>query len=260
MDSMKLTDGGAVGASSGSAGGALDDFEFGTNVATSVHTVRLGFLRKVYGILTAQLIITMLVSALLMLVPPLQKLVLAAPWISLLATVGVFGFLIALFAFKDSHPLNLQLLLGFTMCESICVGTVCAAYAHAGLGYIVLEALFVTAFIFGSLTLYCFVSKKDFSFLGGFLYAALVSLLLAGLLQLLFGAFLGATIPPLAGFAMSAFGALVFCGYILFDTSMIMNKFSADQYIEASIALYLDLINLFLYVLQMLAYLQDRNN
>mmetsp|Transcript_11394 Transcript_11394/g.11421 ORF Transcript_11394/g.11421 Transcript_11394/m.11421 type:complete len:274 (+) Transcript_11394:49-870(+) len=236
----------------------LSDFEYGVNVATSVHSVRLGFLRKVYGILSVQLLLTVIISTLFMVIQPLQNFVLHAPWFTMLAIFSSFGFLIGLFCVKDRYPLNMQLLFGFTLCESISVGTICAAYAKAGLGFIVIEALFITLLVFSGLTLYCFVSKKDFSFLGGFLYAALMSLVVGSLFMLVFSGF-GGKVSPLLGFAFSVIGSLVFCGYILFDTSMIIKHFSPDQYIEAAIALYLDLINLFLYILQILSYLQDRN-
>jgi FtsH-binding integral membrane protein len=55
-------------------------------------------------------------------------------------------------------------------------------------------------------------------------------------------------------------GALLFCGYILFDTSMILHHYGPDDYIMAAIALYLDLINLFLYMLELLRMLQGGDN
>ena len=47
-------------------------------------------------------------------------------------------------------------------------------------------------------------------------------------------------------------GALIFCGFIIFDTHMIMHKLSTEEYIMASIDLYLDFINLFLFILRIL--------
>ena len=48
-------------------------------------------------------------------------------------------------------------------------------------------------------------------------------------------------------------GTLVFCGYVVIDTQMIMNKFGVDDYIIAAIELYLDILNLFLYILSILS-------
>ena len=53
-------------------------------------------------------------------------------------------------------------------------------------------------------------------------------------------------------FVISVGGALLFCGFILFDTHLIMHKLSTEEYILASINLYLDFINLFLYILRIL--------
>ena len=53
-------------------------------------------------------------------------------------------------------------------------------------------------------------------------------------------------------FVISLGGALLFCGFIIFDTHMIMHKLSPEEYILASINLYLDILNLFLYILRIL--------
>ena len=53
-------------------------------------------------------------------------------------------------------------------------------------------------------------------------------------------------------FVLSIGGALLFCGFIIFDTHIIMHKLSAEEYILASINLYLDFINLFIYILRIL--------
>lgn len=53
-------------------------------------------------------------------------------------------------------------------------------------------------------------------------------------------------------FVLSIGGALVFCGFIIFDTHMIMHKLSPEEYIMASVNLYLDFINLFIYILRIM--------
>lgn len=53
-------------------------------------------------------------------------------------------------------------------------------------------------------------------------------------------------------FVISLGGALLFSGFIIFDTHMIMHKLSPEEYILASVNLYLDIINLFLYILRIL--------
>lgn len=191
-----------------------------------------------------------------MLVAPIRHFVLAAEGpLLILAFIGSLGTLVGLMCLKDVHPTNMYLLAAFTVFESHLVGMVCARYAEIGAGYLVLEAFFITMAIFGGITAYCFVSRKDFSFLGGFLFAGLVALLGATFINFI----MGITGHYSKGFAfiISIAGALVFTGFILFDTSLIMEKLSPDEYILAAINLYLDIINLFLYILQILSRSQD---
>jgi len=59
-------------------------------------------------------------------------------------------------------------------------------------------------------------------------------------------------------FVIAVGSAVLFCLYIIYDTHMIMHKVSAEEYIHASITLYLDIINLFLYILRILNDLSER--
>ena len=165
-----------------------------------------------------------------------------------------FGFLLGLFCYKDRHPINMLLLGGFTMCMTYTVGVVCAAYYENHMGLIVLQALVLTAAVFISLTTYVFVTKKDFSFLGAGLFAGLLCLLVWGMLNSFFDFGLGGRM------VFSLAGALIFVGYILYDTSMILHYFGPDDYIMAAITLYLDIVNLFLYLLEILRMLQGGDN
>lgn len=215
----------------------FDDFSYGTSVGTSDKHVRMQFLRKVYAILSMQLGMTVAVSALFMLSAPVRHFVLAAQGpMSIVGLVATFGFLFGLMATKDQHPMNLYMLAGFTAAESYTVGTLCAAYAEQGIGDLVLEAFGLTMLVFVSLTIYCFVSKRDFSFLGGFLFAGLLIILGASVLNFLFG--LGGAQNSTFGFAISVGGALLFTGYILYDTSVIMNQLGPDEWAMAAVTLY----------------------
>lgn len=195
------------------------DFAYGTSVATSSASVRVAFIRKVYGILAAQLSLTVVICAAFMFVPPLRSFALAsAGLITVVSAIGTFGTLIALMAKKDSYPTNLHLLAGFTVCEAVLVGSLCARYAASGLSSLVLEALVITLAIFGGITLYAFTTKRDFSFMGGALYAALMALLACSVINLLLGV-TGNKSPALA-FAMSWGGSVLFSLYILYDSKL----------------------------------------
>ncbi|KAJ2306520.1 hypothetical protein IWW55_001411, partial [Coemansia sp. RSA 2706] len=107
-------------------------------------------------------------------------------------------------------------------------------------------ALAITLGLFVVLTLFTMQSRYDFSRMGPILFFALSAVVLVGLVQLF--------IPfnRVFDMAMAVIMAVVFCGYILFDTYMIMNRMSPDDYIFASISLYLDVVNLFLAILRFL--------
>ena len=222
----------------------------GENADAAVHkALRLGFIRKVYGILTVQLALTAAVASALTLVDSARDFVLGTPsllWVGMFASVGV---LVALMLYKDRHPLNAQLLLAWTVIEAYTIGVVCAAYTAAGQGYVVIEALVLTLAVFGCLTLFTMQSKIDFSFLGAGLSSALWILILWGFFAYLFG-------QP-AGGVYSLFGALIFSGYIIFDTYLIAQKLGYDDYILASVTLYLDIVNLFFFILQLLSSNRD---
>lgn len=223
-----------------------------TKVATCSEAVRLGFLRKVYGILSVQLLVTVVVCGLFMVVPPLRTLAInGSGVIFFISMIGTFVTLMGMYSNMDVYPRNLMLLGAFTVFESLLLAAVCVAYSEAGLGQLIVEALAITLAVFSGITLYCFVSKRDFSFMYGFLYAALLGLIGASLVNLVFS-FWSST-NHVMDMLISWGGASLFSLFILADTSMIMHRLSPDDYIIAAITLYLDLVNLFLYILRILS-------
>jgi protein lifeguard len=232
-----------------------EDFAVGTTVATSSASVRLGFLRKVYSILALQLALTTFICGIFML-PPVRGAVLAVGGVlTFVGFIATFGCIFALMANKDVFPLNMKLLAAFTVGESLLIGTICAQYAQAGLGYLVLEALVITLAIFTGLTAYCLTTKRDFQFLGAGLFAALIALIGASFVNLIMG-FTGGKSEGLA-FLISWGGATIFSLFILYDTSQLMQRLSPDDYIVACVSLYLDAINLFLHILAVLSRARD---
>jgi len=216
--------------------------------------VKAGFISRVYGILSVQLFLTVASSAFFMFHEPTRAFVLANHGMLLTASILPFGFLLGLQCYKDSHPTNMLLLGGFTVSMSYMTGVVCAAYYQQGLGLVVLQALVLTAAVFISLTTYAHISKKDFSFLGAGLFAGLWILIIWSLLNWFFDFGVGGRM------VFSLVGALIFVGYILYDTSMIIHHLGPDDAIVAAISLYLDLINLFLYLLEFLRMIQGGDN
>tara|TARA_B100000795_G_scaffold269044_1_gene257342 strand:+ start:31 stop:642 length:612 start_codon:yes stop_codon:yes gene_type:complete len=198
-----------------------------------------------------QLLLTVVGAATFMFVESARSFALSSTGVFYTALFMPFPVLFALFCYKNKHPVNMYLLTLFTVCEAYTVGVICAVYYEQGYGEIVLQALLLTAAVFISLTSYVFVTKKDFSWMGGALYMGLIILLVWGFINMLFpiGGGLGRAV-------FSLMGALLFSGYILYDTSVIMLHMGPDDYIMASVSLYLDIINLFLYLLEILRFMQ----
>lgn len=226
-----------------------EDFKFGTNVASCDVAIRMGFIRKVYSILLVQIVGTTAVGAVMLLNDNVKSWVQSNQWAMIVAVVGSFASLLALMWKRNSYPTNFYLLTLFTLIEAYTVGTVTSFYDSK----IVLEALLLTSGVFIALTLFTFQTKYDFSSWGSYLYIGLWGLVMTG--------FIGMFFPHSSGFelAYSAIGCLIFSGYILYDTSAILLRHSVDEYIMASISLYLDVINLFLNILRILNSMNNDN-
>lgn len=202
-----------------------------------------------YGILFAQMVLTVLVALVMMGNKSCQdfaKVYFQSGWMSFAFLVPTMAVLCCMTSMKNQVPMNYYLLFTFTFLMSLDVGLVCSLYAAVGLGMKVVQAFAVTGFIFGALTLYTFQSKRDFSFMEAYLFAGLLVMIAAGLLGCIFPSIVNNIVYPLLG-------ALLFCGYIVYDTYKITTTFGYDDYIMAAIELYLDIINLFLYILQLLS-------
>ena len=129
-----------------------------------------------------------------------------------------------------------------------------AVMARSGGGQIIMQALGGTGLIFLSLSGYVLTSKKDFSFMRGFLFVGLMVVVLASLGMLIASMF-GVYITWMS-LALSAASVLLFSGFILYDTSNIING-GETNYIRATIQLYLDILNIFVSLLNILGIMRD---
>jgi modulator of FtsH protease len=109
---------------------------------------------------------------------------------------------------------------------------------------LIMQALGLTSIIFVSLSAYALTTKKDFSFMGGFLFAGLLVMIGAMVINI----FVGSSILFMA---MNAGIALLMTGFILYDTSRIVNG-GETNYVRATISLYLDFLNLFISLLHLM--------
>jgi FtsH-binding integral membrane protein len=121
--------------------------------------LRLSFLRKVYGILTAQLGLTVLVVVLCLSVPQCRALVHGSPLLSIVLVVGALVTLLALIVKRHEAPVNFYLLAAFTLMEGLSLGAV-VTYFDIDL---VIKAFVITTAVFLALTVYTMQSRYDFS-------------------------------------------------------------------------------------------------
>lgn len=163
-------------------------------------------------------------------------------WLTWAQLFGAIGFLILTYWKRKSYPTNLLFLAGFTGLEAYSISVVTSFYDSR----IVLQAVLLTAGIFVALTLFACQTKYDFTSWMPYLFGGLWALILFGFMSAFFP--YNSTIE----LAYSGIAALIFSGYILVDTQLILKHYHVEEEIAAAISLYLDIINLFLAILRIL--------
>lgn len=122
-----------------------------------------------------------------------------------------------------------------------------ALFYYTGLlgATVVLQAFTVTTVSFGAIAVFAMVSKRDFTFLGNFLFLALIALVIIPIVGI-FIPFSSTTMMIYSGM-----GILIFVGYTLFDFSRLtVHGFTDEDIPMIVVSIYLDFINLFMYILQ----------
>ena len=155
---------------------------------------------------------------------------------------GAIAFLLLTFWKRKSYPTNMIFLTAFTGLEAYSISVITSFYDSR----IVIQALVITLAMFAFLTLFACQSKYDFTAWQPYLFGALWMLIIFGFMASFFPG--GKTMDTVYG----GVTALIFSGYILVDTQLIMRHYHVEEEIAAAISLYLDVINLFLAILRIL--------
>ncbi len=176
------------------------------------------------------------------------SMVLNLPHPGLLLTLGgYFGLLFATSKFRDS-ALGLAFVFALTGFMGYTLGPIISQYlALANGGQVVMTAMGMTGVIFLGLSGYALTSRKDFSFMGGFLMVGILVAFLAGLGAIFF------EMPGLS-LAVSALFVLLMAGLILYETSNIIHG-GETNYIIATVTLYVSIFNLFTSLLHLLGFM-----
>lgn len=208
-------------------------------------------LRKVYLWMCAALVITGLVAFYVANSPMILRTIFSSQWIFWALIIGEFALVIGLSAAinKLSATVATLMFILYSLLNGVLLSSIFFVYKMGSIA----TTFFVTAGTFGAMAIYGSVTKKDLTKLGSLLYMALFGLILAGLVNL----FLKNTILD---FVISGIGVLMFVGITAYDAQKIKNLLYGSLEDESTnklavlgaLSLYLDFINLFLYLLRFL--------
>ncbi|MBL4953674.1 Bax inhibitor-1/YccA family protein [Neobacillus sp. OS1-32] len=162
--------------------------------------------------------------------------------------------IIAAVIFRRKKAISYSFLYIFTFISGVTLYPIVAYYASTAGANVVVNAFATTTVVFAGIAIYAAKSKRNFSFLGGFLFAALLALVAISIFNIFF---------PLSSTGMLAFsfiGVLVFSGYVLFDISRMKHYgVRAEDVPLLALSLYLDFINLFISILRIFGILSSND-
>lgn len=208
-------------------------------------SIRRAFIRKVFLVLTAQLLVTFAFVAVFTFVKEVQLYVRRNAWTYYLSYAIFFCSLITLSCcgnFRRRHPWNLVALAILTLSLSYMVGMIASFYETDA----VIMALGITAAVCFTVVLFSLQTKYDFTSCMGVLMVSLVVLIIFSILCIFIR-------NKILQIVYASLGALLFTCFLAVDTQMILgNKqlsLSPEEYVFAALNLYTDIINIFLYIL-----------
>ena len=203
---------------------------------------RATLVRRTYGLVFLSVIVTMLGAVFAFTQPAVMDGVIQHPFITFICMF--IPLMMAQRAARD-FPKNLILTFLFTFVEGVYIAPflrIAEVHAPGSVG----EAAMLTLAAFGVLSLYAVFSRRDFSAWGSFFIIGLVVLFVAMIINAFVGSAAG-------GLWISAVGVLVFAGLLVFDTWRIVRSgtYGQDDYVLAAVSIYLDLLNMFLFILSL---------
>ena len=171
----------------------------------------------------------------------------------LIVAIGGLVVLFILHIAIQKPGLNLFLLYLFTFLEGMALGPLIGLYITSGYSNILGEAFLITAVTSLALSAYAWTTKRNFSNLGGYLFFGVILLIVAGIVGFFFHSTLFQLIIAVVGIA-------IFSGYVLFYVQRA--KYMEDTMPNAiglTVSIFITVLNLFLYILELLTILQGGN-
>jgi len=213
------------------------------------------YMLRVYNYMAGALALTGLVAFLVASSPAAVQLIFGTPlkWVVMLAPLGLVFFLgMRIHAMKASTAQTLfwvyAALMGASLASIFLVFT----------GASVARTFFVTAAAFAGLSLYGYTTKRDLSAFGSFLIMGLIGLIVASIVNIFLAS-------PMMQWVISAAGVLIFAGLTAWDTQKIKEMYydlddgetATKKAVFGALSLYMDFINLFMFLLQFLGVRRD---
>ncbi|KAM9309267.1 glutamate receptor, ionotropic, N-methyl D-aspartate-associated protein 1b (glutamate binding) [Pholidichthys leucotaenia] len=217
------------------------DFDFGLDNKT----IRRAFIRKVFLVLAAQLVVTFAFVAVFTFVDQAKQFVIANRW-TYLASYGVFFVSVCVISccgnIRRRHPWNLVALSILTLSLSYMVGMIASFHQTES----VIMAVGITSIVCITVVIFSLQTKYDFTSCYGVLFVCLIVLIIFGFLCIFVR-------DRILDCVYAGLGALLFTCFLAVDTQLLLgNKelaLSPEEYVFAALNLYTDIINIFLYIL-----------
>jgi FtsH-binding integral membrane protein len=218
-------------------------FSYAPAVQVRTGAERATLVRRTYGLVFGGVLVTMLGAAFAFTQEALMIGVMRYPFITFFASLA--PLIMAQRAARD-FPKNVILTLLFTFIMGVSIAPVLLITERNAPGAVV-SAGVLTLVAFGGLTLYALLSRRDFSAWGSFFMIGLLVLIAASLINMFVQS-------AAAGVWISGVGVLIFSGLLVFDTWRILRsgQFGQDDYVIAAVQIYLDLLNMFMFILNLL--------
>ena len=214
-------------------------YQTGTLVRTGEERATL--VRRTYTLVLVSVLVTMVGVSFGLSQPNLMQAVARHPFISFFCALAP---LLLATRKKSEFPMNIGLVLLFNFVMGVIISPTLFFYGRTQPGLIG-QAAVLTIGAFGILTLYAFVSRRDFSAWGSFLVVGVWVLIGTMLLNFFFQ---NSTVD----LWLASVAVLLFSGLLVFDTWRLRNHYGPDEYVGASVQIYLDLLNIFMALLRVL--------
>jgi FtsH-binding integral membrane protein len=213
-------------------------YQTGTLVRTGEERATL--VRRTYSLVLVSVLVTMVGASFGLSQPRLMEAIRAHPFYAFLCMIA--PLLLATRKQAD-FPINIGLVFLFNLVVGVTISPALYFYGRTQPGLIG-QAAVLTIGAFGILTMYAFVSRRDFSAWGSFLMVGLWVLIGTMVLNFFFQS-------AMAGLWLAAVTVLLFSGLLVFDTWRLRNRYGPDDYVGASVQIYLDLLNIFMAILRL---------